>query len=209
VFQPSCSSITVFPMPSLPRSRWFRIPATTLCAILAITLAILGYQEALRLTGNFHAVVDGQVYRSAQPTPERLRDYISTFGIRTIINLRGSQPGSGWYDREHAVADKTRVEMIDFPMSAGDELSIERANELVAIMKVAQKPILIHCKTGADRTGLAAVIYANRIAGIDEEMAEEQFSPLLGHFGIPLFSPTFAMDLSWEALEKAYGIEGS
>ncbi|TMV55174.1 protein tyrosine phosphatase, partial [Thioclava sp. BHET1] len=39
---------------------------------------------------NFYKVADG-VYRSNQPSPARLRRY-ADFGIKTVLNLRGSKP---------------------------------------------------------------------------------------------------------------------
>ncbi len=73
----------------------------------------------------------------------------------------------------------------------------------MAILKDAKHPILIHCRSGADRTGLASVIYLAKVAKVDEEVAERQLSVRYGHIGIPLLSPTYAMDESWEALETA------
>jgi len=89
-------------------------------------------------------------------------------------------------------------------MSSSSEISTEEAEQLKAIFRDAPKPILIHCRSGADRTGLAAVIYLQQLAGVDEETAEWQLSPLYGHIGIPWLSPTFAMDRAWEMLEQEY-----
>jgi protein tyrosine/serine phosphatase len=45
---------------------------------------------------NFHAVVPGELYRSAQLSGSRLERHIQAEGIRTVINLRGPNPGSAW-----------------------------------------------------------------------------------------------------------------
>ena len=175
-----------------------------------ILLAVLAILAGLQFTGNFHTVVQGEFYRSAQPTPAELASYVRRYGLKTVINLRGTHPKAKWYKGEKRVTDTLGVRMIDFKMSASKELSTARAEELVALLKSAEKPILVHCKAGADRTGLVSVIYANQVAGIDEEDAEKQLWPILyGHVGIPLLSPSFAMDVSWEALEPVFGIKGS
>lgn len=91
-------------------------------------------------------------------------------------------------------------------MTSSEELTPQRADEIVAILKNAPKPILIHCKAGADRTGLVSLLYSTRIAGLPEESSEWQLSWLYGHIGVPVLSSTFAMDQSWERLERYYGI---
>jgi protein tyrosine/serine phosphatase len=192
-------------MKFFPRRTALRV----LLALAAIPAAILIFQAGLSETGNFHEVIAGELYRSAQPSAGSLRHEAEQYGIRTVINLRGAHPGVGWYDDEKRTAEAMGLRLIDFPMSASRELTHGQAAKLVATLRDAEKPILLHCNTGADRTGLVSIIYANQIAGIDEETAEEQLSPLFGHFGIPLFSPTFAMDESWEDLESFFGIVGS
>ena len=67
----------------------------------------------------------------------------------------------------------------------------------------APRPILIHCRSGADRTGLASVVYLARVAHADEETAERQLSIRYGHFAVPFFSSAYAMDESWEDMEAA------
>lgn len=178
-------------------------------AIASVPLSILGYQVALRETGNFHTVVEGQLYRSAQPDRARLLSYVRSHGIRTIVNLRGAQPGVEWYDEERTAALEARVDIVDFGMSASELLPPERLADLVTLLRDLPKPILIHCRTGADRTGLASLLYAYEVAGVDEESAETQLSPYFGHFGIPLLSPTYAMDETWELHEAALGLHGS
>lgn len=176
---------------------------------VAVFLAILAFQQVLRITGNFHTVVADQFYRSSQLSPAALKGYVQRYGVKTIVNLRGAAPGKKWYDDEKQVADSLGLTMIDFGMSATKPLTVERAALLVAALKTAPKPILVHCLDGADRTGLVSIIYASQVAGEDEDKAEEQLTPLYGHFGIPLLSPTFAMDSSWEDLEPFFGIQGS
>lgn len=176
---------------------------------VAVFLAILAFQQVLRLSGNFHTVVAGQFYRSSQLSTAALEGYVRRYGLKTIINLRGAEPNRKWYQDEKQLADSLGLTMIDFGMSATKPITRDRAAALVAVLKAAQKPILVHCLDGADRTGLVSVIYASQVAGEDEETSERQLTPLYGHIGIPLVSPTFAMDSSWEDLETFFGIEGS
>lgn len=174
--------------------------------IAASLLAAVGtsfgaYAAYLQVVGNFHTVIDGEVYRSAQPTTAELNAYVKEHGIKTVINLRGSSNDSSWYRDEIKTSQELGVKHIDFRMSASQVLSPERIDEITAIMASAPKPILIHCQSGSDRTGLVSAIYAYRIAGETEDAAEGQLSFYYGHVGIPVISSAWAMDKSWETLE--------
>lgn len=174
---------------------------------LAALIGVVGsaFLIGLQLAGNFHEVIPGELYRAAQPSSGQIERYVRQYGIRTIVNLRG--PSSApWYVGELATAERLGVKHFNFGMSSSKPFTLARAKELVALLRDAPKPILIHCRSGADRTGLASLIYLQQIAGVDEETAEQQLSIRFGHFGIPVLSPTFAMDESWEALEEAFGL---
>lgn len=172
----------------------------------AAGIAIGGYLGGLQLAGNFHEVKAGELYRSNQPSATQIARYSGEYGIKTIINLRGGNEGDKWYQEEKTAADHLGLTHIDFPMSASKQLTLAESNRLIEIMRDAPKPILIHCRSGADRTGLASVIYLSRIAGEDEDIAENQLSIRYGHIGIPYLSGTYAMDETWSKLETAFGI---
>ncbi|RWX76671.1 protein tyrosine phosphatase [Neorhizobium lilium] len=177
---------------------------------IAIASPILGlglYLAFLQVSGNFHEILPGQLYRSAQPTPNELANYIQRYGIKTVINLRGPSERK-WYRDEVATTSKLSVQHVDFQMSATRQLSAQESENLVALLKDAPKPVLIHCRAGADRTGLASVIYLQQVAGVNEETAEWQLSPLYGHVNLP-FLRAYAMDRTWLRLEEVLGIEES
>ncbi|MGL3605464.1 tyrosine-protein phosphatase [Rhizobium sp. G187] len=174
--------------------------------ILFLALAFGAYVGILILSGNFHEVLPGRFYRSAQLSGARLGEEIDRYNIRTVINLRGENRGKGWYDDEVAATSAHGATHVDFRMSASRDLTPERTQELLSILKSAEQPILVHCMSGADRTGLASVIFLQQVAGIDEEEAEWQLSPLYGHINLP-FLAAYAMDDSWEALEKVLGLD--
>jgi uncharacterized protein (TIGR01244 family) len=170
-------------------------------AILIATLGSGGYLGYLQLSGNVHTVAAGELYRSAQPSAAQITEYATRYGIRTIVNLRGENAGRPWYDSEVAASANLGIAHIDFRMSASRELTQEQAERLVAILEAAEKPLLIHCQAGADRSGLAAALYLVAIARQGEETAEDQLSIRYGHVGLPHLSSAFAMDRSWEKLE--------
>jgi protein tyrosine/serine phosphatase len=175
---------------------------------IGMLMAAMGlYVGYLHLSGNFHEVIAGQFYRSGQLSAATLGQEVQKYGIRTVINLRGHSSRQ-WYRDEVAEASRLGISHIDFKMSAGRELTLDQAKTLLALMRNAPKPLLVHCDGGADRSGLASVIYTNQIAGENEDRAELQLSPLFGHFGIPYLTRSYKMDKTWENLELAFGIEG-
>ena len=174
--------------------------------LVAAPLAFGVYFGVLQMSGNFHEVIAGQLYRSSQLTEKQLSDYVTANGIKTIINLRGENGQSAWYRNETATAEKLGVQHVDFGMSAYKQLGPERVAKLIQIMRDAPKPILLHCKSGADRTGLAAAIYVNRVAGMNEDTAEQQLSIWFGHVGIPYLSSAYAMDRTWEDIERTASV---
>lgn len=173
---------------------------------LAIALLAGLYLGGLQLSGNFHTVIAGELYRSAQPSTRQLTGYVKAHGIRTVVNLRGADETASWYKDEMEASRALGLNHVDFRMSPGKRLTTEQSQELIALLKDSPRPILIHCKAGADRTGLVSTIYLQQIAGIAEDTAEWQLSPLYGHVVIPYLSAAFAMDESWESLEMLLGI---
>jgi len=181
----------------------------TRCVIAGVLLGgacFGGYIGVLQATGNFHTVIPGQLYRSAQPSGPQLENYVRQYGIKTIINLRGKNDKL-WYVEETAAAQRLGVQHIDFRMSATKVLTVERAVALIGIMKSAPRPILVHCLSGADRTGLFSLIYSHQVAGIREDEAKWQLSFLFGHVAVPYLSASFAMDRSWQDLERHLDIK--
>lgn len=175
--------------------------------IVSITVVALGL-GALQLTGNFHEVVGAELYRSAQLEPQALERYVKTYAIRSVINLRGSNQGSPWYDAEVQKTAELGVKHIDFRMSSSHALKKDEALELIALMRDAPKPLLIHCRAGADRTGLASALYLAAIAGQSEWQAEKQLWLTYGH--VPLcFTGAYAMNDTFESLEPYLGFKDS
>lgn len=77
----------------LSRQNW----ANTWCVLLIGAAVIVSCVLAsAHLNDNFHAIVVGEAYRAAQPTPDEIRTYRDHYHIAPIINLRGKSTGSAW-----------------------------------------------------------------------------------------------------------------
>ena len=70
----------------------------------------------------------------------------------------------------------------DVQISANRVVDTSTLDTILAIMRQATKPLLIHCQAGADRSGLIAGVYLFRIEGQPASTASRQLSLLYGHF---------------------------
>lgn len=179
-----------------------RIVVLSLATVLLIAGAVgVGYL-VVEFDGNIHPIEDGVAYRSAQLDGNQLRNLASQVGIRSIINLRGSKPGKHWYEDEVAVADELGIHHVDYGLSASSPLTIEQMMELQNLFERMPKPILIHCKAGADRTGLASALYLAAKGRGDSDI-RSALSIRYGHFPFfDMFDKTGAMDDSLELFLK-------
>src|SRR5690606_10987191 len=73
-------------------------------AAVMFLLSGAGFAAYLYLTVNFSVVVPGELYRSAQPSPQELDYFKARYGIRSVLNLRGAKKNEKWYLDEIAAA---------------------------------------------------------------------------------------------------------
>lgn len=160
--------------------------------------------EEKTLIKNLHEIHKGQLFRSAQLDGDDIEKLIKTKNIKTIINLRGENPNEEWYQDEKNAADRYGVKLINFSMSAK---RLPHRKDLVGLLdafKTAERPILIHCKAGVDRTGEAAAIYQMIYQGKSKKEALKMLSPKYFHF--EQFKPAkryFIRDV-WQSQDWAY-----
>lgn len=164
------------------------------CA-LAGALVIALSLTACSHIDNIHEVVPKTVYRSAQLSPAKLEKLIDENGIKSVLNLRGAEPGQPWYDGERAMTAKKSVELHDFALASAREVSPEQAQTLIELMEQAPKPMLIHCWAGADRTGLASALY---LYAIENESSDKASSALAFKYHHLSFTSAGAMDRSFD-----------
>src|ERR1700758_148997 len=134
-------------------------------AVGVTTGSIGAYWGVVQYQGNFHTVAEGAFYRSAQLTKEELQRAVHDHGIKAILNLRGAHPGEPWYDDEVAVSREVGATHYDYGLSAYRFVTEKQVADLIAIIREAPKPLLVHCKSGADRTGLVSALYRYAVEG--------------------------------------------
>ncbi len=135
----------------------------------------------LSLIDNFHTVSTGRAYRSGQLSEANLRSVIAQRGIRTVINLRGANPDEDWYRGEARACAATGVGLIDIRMSAGKLPPREELLKLYDAFAKSPEPILMHCESGADRSGAAAAIWRMQMLGETLDAARAELALRYGH----------------------------
>ena len=170
---------------------------------VGLTAAAIGlYWGILQYQGNLHAVSVGVLYRSAQLSEAETRWAVRAYGIKSVLNLRGAHAGQPWYDEEVAAAGALGLAHFDYPLSAKRLVTSQQIEDILDIVRKAPKPLLIHCKSGADRTGLVAALYRFSETGASAAEADRELSLLYGHFPY-LTSRSVAMDDSfWAFVHK-------
>lgn len=134
-----------------------RLPKKSFFILISFSLVTFALYQ-LFFNERIDTVVEGKVYRSAQLSCDSLQKIIDEKGIRTIINLRGGSKDAGWYVRECEIAKKNNIRLYDISIPAHELPEYAKLISLVDALQISERPILIHCRRGADRTGMASAL---------------------------------------------------
>ncbi|GAA4222793.1 protein tyrosine/serine phosphatase [Sagittula marina] len=120
---------------------------------------------------NFFQIAPG-VYRSNQPTHARFARY-AAMGIKTVVNLRGEDK------RAHYLFEKESVEalgmtLVDAKLWARTAAPRRRLLAVIDALREAERPMMFHCKSGADRAGIVAAIYLMVFENVPVSEAKKQ-----------------------------------
>jgi protein tyrosine phosphatase (PTP) superfamily phosphohydrolase (DUF442 family) len=146
-------------------------------------LVVIGVAEMLRvfLGPNFHVVVPHHCYRCGQPTAASLGEMVRALGIRTVINLRGQNEDEAWYQQEAQAAAELGIPLIDIGLSAYTPPSADEFRALIHALDHSPTPILLHCHSGSDRSGLASAAYLLLKTDTELATASAQIHLRYGH----------------------------
>ena len=128
---------------------------------------------------NLAPVVPGKVYRCNHPTPGRLTRLTRELGLQTLINLRGPT-GNGSDALSRSTARHLGLDFIDMALESRGAPQRDRILRLHDIYRGMRAPALMHCKSGADRAGLAAGLIV-LFEGGSAAQALRQLSLRFGH----------------------------
>ncbi len=150
---------------------------------------------------NFHQVCD-EVYRANQPSPKHLRSYKEK-GIKAILNLRGFKQQS-YALFEQDTCKKLGLELISLPLSSSSAPTTQKLLDLVNILETIPKPVVLHCKSGADRAGLVSALYLMIRQGLSVTEVKKQLSFKYLHLD---FTKTGILDYIFDVFSERLKIE--
>ncbi len=150
-------------------------------SVLAWADSLLVDHAILRAAwSNFGVVAPGRLYRSNHPTPGRLAALARRHKLRTVVNLRGRR-GNASDALSRIAAARLGLDCVDAPLSS---LRPPRRDEVLVLAEAllaGPEPMLVHCKSGADRAGFAAAIFL-LLDGQGVAQARRQLSWRFGHW---------------------------
>lgn len=123
------------------------------------------------LYANLHRISPNAL-RSSQPSPRQLARLRHRHGLRTVINVRGSDWDEPHMRLEAEACDVLGIHLEPFHGFGSRDLPTrEDLNKAAALFGRLQYPALFHCKSGADRAGFMSVLYLHLHEGVPLEEA--------------------------------------
>lgn len=117
--------------------------------------------------------VNDSLYRSEQPSKKGFKE-LEASGVKTIVNLRRLKD-----DKRKAKGTQLKLEHIRLATKKITE------NDVIKVLKTihnAEKPVLIHCWHGSDRTGIVTAAYRIIFENWTKEDAIAEFrQPAFGY----------------------------
>lgn len=161
-------------------ARWDRPIVGRLRRVQAWASMLLADHGVVRIVYPNRARVSAEMWRSSQPSPGQIR-WFAAQGGRTVVNLRAGRENGSW-PLEREACERHGLALAEFVIRSREAperdtiLAAERFFEGLAY------PILVHCKSGADRAGLFAALFLLVREGASAAQARRQLSIRFGHF---------------------------
>jgi protein tyrosine/serine phosphatase len=127
--------------------------------------------------------MNARLYRGAQPTSEGFTN-LRNLGIDTIVRLSLGEEGAA---REQSEVEALGMQFVGIPWSSQESPTPE---QVTAFFEVFDDPgharVFVHCKAGADRTGVMIALYRISIDRWPISQALDEMNAFHHH---PLFLP--------------------
>lgn len=146
----------------LPNDRRTLLRRTAL--VLAVAgLVTLGVTQKYRfIAKRFGVVEEGLIYRSGQISKWMFEKTVEKYGIEVVIDLNGIEPNDEHQAAEIASIERLGLQLHRLPLGGngtGDISRYAEAHEIIAAAASQNRPVLVHCAGGAQRTGGVIATY--------------------------------------------------
>ncbi len=149
--------------------------------LLFISTIFLGEMLRTFVGLNFHTIAPHRAYRSAQPDGAQLQMLMTHLDVKTVVNLRGDDGSERYWEEARLVGRLGVNYRCDVNISASEMPTREHFLKLVDALETSAEPMLIHCWSGADRTGFVSVLYLLLRTETSLKSAKDQLSLRFGH----------------------------
>lgn len=152
---------------------------TTTRGRLATYLHYVWFDHAyLRLAFSNAHWLSPELVRANQPWPFQVKAWRDR-GIRTIVTLRHGVDSHHVLEQE--ACDKYGVKLVYFIVWSREAPSREQVLGAKALFEELEYPVMMHCKSGADRVGLMSVLYKHFRQKLPISEAMRQLDLKFGH----------------------------
>lgn len=158
--------------------RWRRPLASPRDRREAWASLLLADHGVLRLAYRNRHRVTPLLWRSAQPSPGDIA-FAKRAGVRTVLSLRADGFGGDLLEREACLRDGLAFDRL--VLQSRGAPSKETLRTAVAKLPRLATPVLMHCKSGADRAGLGAALWLILVEGRTATQAKGQLALRFGH----------------------------
>lgn len=133
----------------------------------------------VRILYNNRHRISKDAWRSAQPSPHHIA-WAARRGVKAVVNLRTDQSyGTRWL--EERACRRHGVRLVDVVLWSRSAPLREDLLAAKALLETIEYPVLIHCKSGADRAGLMSALYRIVHEGASVEQAKAELALRYGH----------------------------
>ncbi len=123
--------------------------------------------------------VSPELVRTNQPWPFQLKAWRDK-GVKTVLSLRG-EPHKVHRVLEADACERLGLTLVDLDLRSREAPTPQQALEAKRVFETIDYPCLMHCKSGADRAGMGAVLYLHFRQALPIEEARAQLSLRYGH----------------------------